>query len=372
VSQDASTIGSIQVLRGLAASSVVFHHAVRAFTIYHAAGPGRPLLFAPAPFSQVFAIGVDVFFVISGFIMAYISGPYRSGAKSPLDFLSRRVIRVYPMYLLATVVCVAFLWFGAVRQGGSRPFDLSTSRILDSIAFVPSFNAQGEVQPVLGVGWTLYYEMYFYLMLTAMLALFRRRAVPFLAIALLAVCAGANFAAAVGWRGGAVGTFLRSATIIDFIYGLTLGELHARGRLPNMHPAAPLALGLAWIAADWALPADNLEFLRWGAPSALVVAGFLMMEKRRKRPWPSQAMVFGDASYVVYLFHTTIIYDVLLFALRRVGLLTEDGLVIDAYVLLCLLIAAMGGVAIHLAVERPATSWLRRSYASATLRGAPA
>jgi peptidoglycan/LPS O-acetylase OafA/YrhL len=368
----ADTIGSIQVLRGIAAISVVLHHAVRAFTVYHAAGPTEPLLFSPAPFSQVFAIGVDVFFVISGFIMAYISGPYRASAKSPVDFLSRRVIRIYPMYLLATVACVGFLWFDAMRQGGPRPFDLSPSRVFNSIAFIPSFDAQGEVQPVLGVGWTLYYEMYFYLMLTLMLALFRGRAIAGLVISLLAVCGAANLAGALGWTGGAAGAFLRSPQIIDFIFGLGLGELHARQWLPRVHPAVPLAVGLAWIAAAWRLPPDNLEFLLWGAPSALIVAGFLLLEKRRRRPWPAWAMVFGDASYAVYLFHTMLIYDVVLFVLRRANLLGGGRLAVDAYIVLCVLAAGAGGVLIHLAVERPVTGWLRRSYATVAFRGAPA
>jgi exopolysaccharide production protein ExoZ len=176
----------------------------------------------------------------------------------------------------------------------------------------------------------------------------------------------------LGWTGGAAGAFLRSPQIIDFIFGLGLGELHARQWLPRVHPAVPLAVGLAWIAAAWRLPPDNLEFLLWGAPSALIVAGFLLLEKRRRRPWPAWAMVFGDASYAVYLFHTMLIYDVVLFVLRRANLLGGGRLAVDAFIVLCVLAAGAGGVLIHLAVERPVTGWLRRSYATVAFRGAPA
>ena len=364
------TIGSIQALRGIAATAVVLHHSVRAFTVYDAAGAGRPLLFAAPAFSQTFAAGVDIFFVISGFIMSYISAPYRGGSKSPWDFLSRRLIRIYPMYLLATFIAVAFLLIH-LRTDGARPFDLNVVRILDSAAFVPTLNRAGEMQPVLGVGWTLYYEMYFYGMLTVALAAFRRNAVMMLAIALTATCAAVNLLGVLGWTLGAIGAFLRSTLIFDFILGLAIGEAFVRGLLPRTHPVLPIAAGVAGMAIFWRLPQPNLECLQWGIPSALVVIGFLLWDRRRKSPWPPSAMTFGDASYVIYLFHTIVIYELMLVMLRRLHLLQRSGVWLDGYIALFVVTAVSGALFIHLRVERPLTYWLRRGYQTLVVRWVP-
>src|ERR1700735_2826619 len=97
-------IVSIQVLRGLAACGVVCHHAFHAVTINRPPNTilPPPLLLGNHTLVEVGSSGVDIFFVLSGFLMMYISGAYTTGGRSIWHFLSQRLIRVWPLYILAT------------------------------------------------------------------------------------------------------------------------------------------------------------------------------------------------------------------------------------------------------------------------------
>jgi|GEM_PF-1033801 len=157
-------INSIQLLRACAASSVVFYHS------------GYQINGVNTDFQ-----GVSIFFVISGFIMTYISN------TSPEYFFARRVIRIVPLYWMIT-----FLYILTTNLGLTNPLyifpvlkDWATrdpmqilnwissqngitnneniSNIIKSLLFIPYVNSSGNVHPVLGVGWSLNLEMYFYL-----------------------------------------------------------------------------------------------------------------------------------------------------------------------------------------------------------------
>ena len=182
-------LGSVQVLRGVAASGVV---------VFHATGAG---------FATV-AAGVDLFFVISGFIMATI-GP----GKQPLRFLGDRVIRIFPLWLVAVAPWLLVL----------HP---TLPKLLVSLTLWPIYGGQ-FYWPVLGVGWTLSFECLFYAAFA--LARYTRAAVPLALFALFLV---------TGVLGGG-GTFgyLGSPISIEFLLGILIAKLP---RMPRA--AAPMAV----------------------------------------------------------------------------------------------------------------------------------
>jgi exopolysaccharide production protein ExoZ len=144
-----SKLIAIQYLRAVAAASVVLFHASTALF----ERKGALIHF------QVGTYGVDMFFVISGFIMAYTA---RTASVSPRDFVVRRAIRIVPVYFLLTTLTYV-LALALPERFSTASGDIPT--YVTSIFFIPHFNPLLHyIQPLLGQGWTLNAEIFFYLL----------------------------------------------------------------------------------------------------------------------------------------------------------------------------------------------------------------
>ena len=163
-------LASIQVLRAAAALAVLFAHLWPALAQF-----GNENIIPNFTFG---AAGVDLFFVISGFIMVYTSERLFGQRDGPGRFLTRRLIRIVPMYwALTTLVVVA--WYGV-----KLPDHTTWTNVVGSYLFIPTLKPGGGTAPVLGVGWTLNYEMLFYF-LFAITIMFQRRMAVIVLSALL-------------------------------------------------------------------------------------------------------------------------------------------------------------------------------------------
>src|SRR5437868_1125904 len=162
------TIVSVQALRAIAALAVALCH----FNVVSVwlAGLNGPFLLGQL------ASGVDLFFVISGFVMVYSCGDLYAVNGGAVTFLTRRAARVVPLYWLATLVAVPLM---------SLPSDWGS--LVGSFLFFPFRAAAGNILPVYGVGWTLNFEMYFYALFSVVIFLRRTIAVPVLCIILCAI-----------------------------------------------------------------------------------------------------------------------------------------------------------------------------------------
>ncbi len=192
---------SIQHLRGFAALSVVLFHACQWSQIDFATGQA----------------GVDVFFVISGFVMwtATTGEPVR-----PFEFLKRRVIRVVPLYWLITVVLAA-----GVLLFPARFPDLAVTpgHLALSLAFVQHMNPAGYPFPLLAPGWTLNYEAVFYLAFAGLLWLPEARRLVALTFTLM-VLAFAGFAWPPAYQ------MLLNPLFLEFLGGVWLARMAQTGR----------------------------------------------------------------------------------------------------------------------------------------------
>ncbi len=341
-------LNNLQVLRALAAFMVVVFHMAE----FDLAQLERPLAFGK--------YGVDVFFVISGFVMVYTIARRPLG---PVQFLANRVIRIVPLYWALTlgVFAVAVLAPTLLKSTSADPVELAKS-----LFFVPFTKSNGEMHPVLFVGWTLNYEMFFY-------ALF--------AAGLLLPGAGGRVAATFGMLGGLVlaglvlrpagdvARFYTSPLLLEFGWGMLLGLGYprlARGGRPL--PALVLAAGGA--AAILVLPfygAIGFQPLTIGLAGAALVAGVVMLEARGWSLASRPLLLVGAASYALYLSHPFVLAVVRQVA-ARTGLLAGPGGV--AVALLAGAAAALGaGVAIHLLLERPMDLFLRHRSRAARAPG---
>jgi hypothetical protein len=144
---------NLHLLRALAALAVVYFHATSE------AGLNLPI--------NIGGHGVDVFFVISGFIIAYI------GARTPERFFVRRLIRIVPFYWAATLAVFAAATLAPHLLRSTRT---DVVQLLCSLFFIPRETAYAGTVPTLVLGWSLNYEMYFYVVFALALVVAPRRA----------------------------------------------------------------------------------------------------------------------------------------------------------------------------------------------------
>lgn len=356
--EQGSILTNIQVLRGLAALLVVFVHL-------------QDLVRLGGASQGVFAwgnSGVDVFFVISGLIMVQATARKPVG---PVLFMRQRLTRVAPLYWLVTlgVFGLVWLWPGLFSSTDADPIKLAKS-----LAFIPYARPDGELHPLVFLGWTLNYEMAFYLLFSVGLLAGRARLVVPLVVLGLAVLAGLIFAPATPLL-----RFYTAPVILEFAGGMLLGA--GLSRLPQGRAAAltaavagacALALMLGapafWPAIDRAVAA--------GLPALVIVAAGLVLEKSGYVATWSPARRIGDASYSIYLTHFFITAAVTKLAaeLGVTGLPELAGLMLIAFGLVL-----VAGLAVHRWVEVPLTGlfkpgsafWSRHLTTASTAKLAP-
>ena len=241
---NSNRIDAIQGLRAIAALLVVFDHAVivlqqkaDVFTLKEQLA------------WHLGATGVWLFFMISGFIMITSSHEQFGKLDSTRLFLLRRFARIAPLYWIATSVYAVKLMLA-----GAAP---SVATFMQSLWFLPYRNAEGLMQPILGVGWTLNYEMLFYVLFAIALRFPFRSGIPLLLLALITVSAGGSAIATLMPSGTALDaiTFWSNPKLLLFASGMVLGlvrlQLKKRGGLvlERLAPLLTISLGLIVVSS---------------------------------------------------------------------------------------------------------------------------
>ena len=347
----------VQALRGVAAIAVVAHHTIRTFTVKAGAGIVPPALIDAPAFYDTLAFGVDLFFVISGFIMVYVSGAYMTADKPILGFLLKRAARIYPIYIIVSLVLIGLKVMNHLTEGASS-FDLQPLRIATSLLLIPAWNEAGGVQPILGVGWTLSYELYFYLLFAVAVVVARKAFfAPLAAFILLAITA---FSLLPG-GGTAIASFLAKPIAIEFLFGCLVALAIRRGaRAPLPWPSIVLATAALFVA-PLALHAEAWRVLCWGLPSAVIVFAAVSLEADGRAPrLPRLFGLIGDASYSIYLVHIMIVGIVGARVGRLVSATIGTGLASTAAVAAVVALATLVGIATYFVVERPIADFLAK------------
>lgn len=291
---------SIQVLRAIAVVAVVYCHA-----------------FA----TQRGSSGVDLFFVISGFIIARVSQD-----RPPLAFAKARFWRIWPLYVLAASPYIAWQLANAAD---------AAPKIAATLSLWPIWAGQYQ-EPLLPVAWSLYFEVLFYAAIIVWLV--SRRAAAMMATTIILVAVA---------RPGPITAYLLSPIIVEFAAGYGLA------RLRTFRLASPmLILGLAILFA----PARGFEggtmldagqaglrLAMFGIPSVMIVYGALGLEQGFAARWADPLVRIGDASYSIYLTHLMPVH----------GLPAWPSAV-------KFLVSLLLGLVVHSFVERPLGDWVAR------------
>ncbi len=248
---------------------------------------------ARIPF-DIGAAGVDVFFVVSGFIMWRTTC---GGEIAPLEFLRRRAIRIVPLYWAATLgLLIAALTFPSRFEA----VDPNPWHVVASLAFIQHLNQEGLPFPLLPVGWTLNYEAVFYLLFAAALLLPAARRIWALTGVLLAM-------AVTGFIYPPAYIMLFNPLLLEFAAGMWLARLMGAGVYPARGGGWTLfaaGFGFFFMMQTGGIDWDRWRPLTWGFPALMVVAGLTAVERDGGLPSLAPLKSLGDASYSIYIIHT--------------------------------------------------------------------
>lgn len=322
---------SVQLLRAIAAAAVVFEHAQ--------AEAGQSVTgFQHINFD--FGIGVDIFFIISGFVMWLSSAHLFGQPGGTLTFLKKRFQRVVPLYWLYTLGMLAAIML--LPDKLNNP-DASPLMVLSSFLFFPYPNLIGEYTPVLALGWTLNYEMFFYALFAVALFFPRKFGLAVLAALIL------GFVALWTVTTSGPVLFWGRPIILEFLIGVLLARLYmAYGNRSNL----ALFIGCVALAfvAYYLLQASPSRLIRLGIPSAFFAAAFIFfLPTRLSGALSGIAKVGGDSSYTLYLSHPFTLAIVKIIWQR----LDPAGAHPWAYVWSATLICVLAGYVLYLLIERP-------------------
>lgn len=309
-------IYNIQILRAIAAIIVIAFHTVLAAENYN---------FNTNLFSHITiwgASGVDIFFVISGFIMIYIQNKKK---KTPLEFWKDRIERIVPLYW-ALIFLITFLLL--IFPQGFNDLKINSEIFLRSITFTSYIS---ENIPILYVGWTLEYEMLFYFIFGLSLFIKNQNISFVVCIAILCILVlnGLN------------------SIIIEFVYGMIIGYFYNKYKISikSIYSLIIIILGFSLLTIEWSkeIPRN----VSWGLPAAMIFIGALYLKPIKSKI----GEILGTASYAMYLvqaFSIPAYYKVI----SSISFLRNPSFS-EFYFVLCILVTVVAGLILHMFIEKP-------------------
>jgi len=364
---DGQRLLAVQALRAVAVILVLFAHCIDGAE--DALGTPRQAHFF---FWENFgSAGLDIFFVISGFIVSLVAARAANpranaaqgqrGSKTGL-FLIRRITRIFPLYWLLT----AIFFFERIQHNPvtwRALFSLQTLLLLPSMGFP-------QKAPLLSIGWSLLFELYFYLVLSTFLFLTPRAVVRnttlFLgAMVVLGALIGIRHPLLVVWM---------NPMVLEFVLGCLIGLLYVRLRNSGARVssiakwfalfgavllAATVFTGYGSASESSTILAGDDCWLRlgvWGFPSALLVGGVIFWAPAMRSLLARLLVFLGDASYSIYLcgIPAQVIIN---YCWRRIW---KPGP--DVGVFFGVVVCAAVGVACYMLIERPLMRFFHNWY----------
>lgn len=324
---------------------VVIYHSQALLRVYQSRiGIPPSVLNATPNLSTVGASGVDLFFVISGFIMAYITYNQR-GIHNILPFIMRRIVRIVPVYWFYTLIMAGLLLLAPAIFSSARFDGYET---LLSLLFIPYNPTINPTAPILEVGWTLSYEMYFYILVACGL-LFGCR---FFSIFLGLFFVGS---VALGFIFSVHNPIIQLATnpiLFEFYLGYLCGYMFMRKIV--------IPKGLAFFCfvsglAGYILWVMDITKLPLGLFAFLIVTGSVFLEDYFKSNAAHVLSLVGDSSYTLYLSHYLLIP-----ALGKICIAIGfwDYFPPSAFVVFSLPSCVIVGCFLYAFIERPLVRWL--------------
>jgi exopolysaccharide production protein ExoZ len=306
-------LNSIQFLRAVAVLLVVYEHSMDAQIVYGVSAQQK--FYHLNGFG---CIGVDLFFVISGFIITYVANKYR-GLDDGLHFLEKRFWRINPVYYIATMLCLGVILLQLQADHNSFPKNIFSS-LMDTILLIPTNSEIINFSPLLIIGWTLSFEWLFYVIFFFLIASNVKQKTLALSIVFLLLIGTGQLIKPDDLRL----QFITNPILLEFLLGVIICQFYIKGtKVPTWAAATVLIIGLTSYILLIRFGYGNVwyyqftingeaslnKFLFWGIPSACIMFGCIFIEKNglfRHLFDNKLSLLLGDASYSIYLIHFTL------------------------------------------------------------------
>lgn len=339
---DGRRLDGLQMGRGLAATIVVVDHAI----LHNFRTP-------PGFVPLLGVYGVTLFFLISGFIMVRVSG---ESSFAPGRFLLNRFQRVAPLYYVA---CALLAVQVLIVPWAFKTTHLEFWHVLRSLLFIPAYSptaGPGFITPFYQLGWTLNFEMFFYVVFASLFFLRSAQRVCVLTV----LFAGLMIAGQTVHFDQAIPSFYTRIDLASFLVGAWFGLCSQRGGMVigRRTALALFALSLVLIGYVMLHPDHYSEHLPLRlamlAGATMHIAIIIGYFDRLRKAIPRFLLRLGDASYAIYLFHMFAIGPIA-FVGKKLG---PDFLI--PAIVLSLIGGVFAGLVAHRCFERPIAEWIKR------------
>lgn len=289
-------INSIQFLRGFAALAVVIHHTGGYVKRYF-----EPTVLFGDKFSIGFA-GVDLFFVISGFIIHFTSKNYINTPSKFKQYLLKRFIRVYPIYWIITTILFVSSWL-IVELLRQNIFSIGYPKTI--IAYLQTYTLFPLHFAINPVTWTLSYEIFFYLCFGFLIISKRLWVIPAIILAVSFYNIFLDIPEIVEVKLNYF-NFIFSGYNFEFMLGFLIFYFYEKIKLSNLISVFLLLFSFFIIVFFGYEIGDYDSYQRvitFGFPSGLILLSLLNLEKNNAISFPKFTLTLGDSSYALYLMH---------------------------------------------------------------------
>lgn len=334
-----SQIQSLQILRALAAVSVVYLHI------------GCEPWFG--------GFGVDVFFVLSGFVMCYITDSGEFGK----EFFLKRIARIVPLYWVLTIAAFILAW---LKPSLFNSTTADFGNLLKSLLFIPYTKENGSISPIIPVGWTLNYEMYFYVLITFASIWFKTHWRPIVAATIVVCFLVANLSSGTG----DFARFLSDQIALEFVLGIIAYDLYKKRYQCILALGWKRNFAIAFACYGVMALMDTLRIegpraILLGLPSSIMLLSVLGLEPMVRALAGSVSKILvamGDASYATYLSHLYVVEGLRKLVFVR---LNPEWMYTPIGVVFSLGLALLVGQCIYMWLDRPLSRALRRQLIKA-------
>lgn len=352
-------LNSIQFLRAMAVLLVVHTHSIDIQMMYSVSYQQN--FFFLENFG---AIGADLFFVISGFIISYVANKH-NGIKAGNLFLRNRFLRINPVYYAASLI--TFLVFLMIYL--PSPWEKTYRQLIDTITLIPLLKVQTTLNPVIILGWTLGFEWWFYLLFFLIIIIkVKNKVLGLFFIMLSLIIAGLIF-----HINDFRFVFFTNPIMLEFLFGVLIYWSYIHMNISSINSTLLLLCGiLGYIynifygygkiseLATILSGANSLNrALIWGIPNAFIVIGCVFLEKNGhlQKLWNNRLLLLiGGASYSIYLIHFIVLH-LLAFTYVKIGFPFNPDVAIFLHIFLGITI----GIIFYKEVELPLLAYLNLS-----------